>query len=477
MSTDQWFRGDVAPFAGVEWQINDKWGLKAEYSSDVYNLEKRQGILTQKSRFNFGAEYQISDSFRLGAYYLYGTEFGLNLQMQINPKRPIAQQRIPAPRPYFIRPSRTENPETYETTWAALEAEASVLVRDAIIPLLKAEGMTLVEVKSSATTTEVRFKSERHRSTAVSVGGVARVMARLLPDSVATFRIVPVVNDLPQSGVVLRRSDLEALEFSPNATGELLAVTGFSGATLQLPGSARNEELFPKFDWSFSPYVWQRLFDPEKPIDAELGLALNLSYQPAPSWKISGSIEHRLTEGSDDDGSTNTSLLEHVRTDGNLYDRAGATSIRNLYVSRQWKTGPDVYARVSAGYLERTFGDVSAEMLWKPVGSRLALGVEANYAKQRVFDSVLGFQDYGVATGHASAYYEFGGGFTGKLDVGRYLAGDVGATVTLEREFANGWRIGGFFTLTDASAEEFGEGSFDKGITISIPTDWLMGKR
>lgn len=34
-SFDQWFRGDAAPFAGVEWQINDRWGLKAEYSSDA----------------------------------------------------------------------------------------------------------------------------------------------------------------------------------------------------------------------------------------------------------------------------------------------------------------------------------------------------------------------------------------------------------------------------------------------------------
>ena len=145
-------------------------------------------------------------------------------------------------------------------------------------------------------------------------------------------------------------------------------------------------------------------------------------------------------------------------------------------MNRQWKVAPDVYARVTAGYLERMFGGVSAEVLWKPVASRLAFGVEANYVKQREFDSIFGFQDYGVATGHASAYYEFKNGFNGKIDVGRYLAGDVGATVTLEREFANGWRVGGFFTLTDVSSEDFGEGSFDKGITLTIPLDWMLGR-
>ena len=59
---------------------------------------------------------------------------------------------------------------------------------------------------------------------------------------------------------------------------------------------------------------------------------------------------------------------------------------------------------------------------------------------------------------------------------GGNLAGDVGATFTLERHFANGWRLGGFFTLTDVSAEEFGEGSFDKGITLTIPVGWFTGQ-
>jgi len=34
-NTGQWFCGPAAPFAGVEWQVNDRLGLKAEYSSDA----------------------------------------------------------------------------------------------------------------------------------------------------------------------------------------------------------------------------------------------------------------------------------------------------------------------------------------------------------------------------------------------------------------------------------------------------------
>ena len=78
--------------------------------------------------------------------------------------------------------------------------------------------------------------------------------------------------------------------------------------------------------------------------------------------------------------------------------------------------------------------------------------------------------------GHVSAYYEFPQGFTAQLDVGKYLAGDKGATLSVTREFANGWRVGAFATKTDLSAEEFGEGSFDKGVTLSIPLGWASGQ-
>lgn len=476
LSVDQWFLGNAAPFAGVEWQINDKVGLKAEYSSDAYTLETGSDIFERKSRFNFGAEYQVSDNVRLGGYYMYGSEFGLNLQVLLNPNRPLAQMRIPAPQPYNIRSSRRADPQAYSGDWAASEAEVTAELRDVLIPLLKAEGLTLVEVKTNASTVEVRYSNERYGAGSVAVGRVARTLAQIMPASVETFRIVPVVNNLAQSTVIFRRSDLEALEVSPNAPDALLAVTGFESAAPVLTGSARNEALFPAFNWSIGPYLRQRYFDPNEPIRVDVGLSLSASYEPAPGWKIAGQVEHRLVGNISDIYRLNQSRLQHVRSDAVEYDQGGATSIPQLYVSRQWKAAPDVYTRVSAGYLERMFGGVSAEVLWKPVASRLALGVEMNYVKQRAFDNVLGFQDYGVATGHASAYYEFKNGYTGQLDVGRYLAGDVGATVTLEREFANGWRLGGFFTLTDVSADEFGVGSFDKGITVTVPASWLLGK-
>lgn len=130
---------------------------------------------------------------------------------------------------------------------------------------------------------------------------------------------------------------------------------------------------------------------------------------------------------------------------------------------------------MTAGYLETMYGGLSTELLWKPINGPLALGAEVNYAKKRDYDQLFGFQDYDIVTGHASAYYDFGEGYLGQVDVGRYLAGDYGATFSLDREFDNGFRVGAFFTLTDVSFDDFGEGSFDKGIRFTFPIDWLTG--
>ena len=54
------------------------------------------------------------------------------------------------------------------------------------------------------------------------------------------------------------------------------------------------------------------------------------------------------------------------------------------------------------------------------------------------------------------------------------MAGDIGSTIEFSRKFANGVSFGAFATLTDVSAEEFGEGSFDKGIFMTIPFNSIL---
>ena len=59
--------------------------------------------------------------------------------------------------------------------------------------------------------------------------------------------------------------------------------------------------------------------------------------------------------------------------------------------------------------------------------------------------------------------------FDAKISYGKYLAGDIGGSIELSRTYRNGAEFGVFATFTDVTAEQFGEGSFDKGIFFNIP--------
>ena len=177
-----------------------------------------------------------------------------------------------------------------------------------------------------------------------------------------------------------------------------------------------------------------------------------------------------------DSDATNDSVLPRVRTDAALYDKATDTALTELTAAYFFRPAPQVFGRVTVGYLEPMFAGVSTEVLWKPDGKRYALGAELNYAVQRDYNQGFGLRDYSIVTGHVSGYYELPKDYHLQLDVGRYLAGDYGATLSLDREFENGWRVGAFATLTDVPFSDFGEGSFDKGITLAIPLDFVTGR-
>ena len=473
---DQWFRGDFALFGGVSYAINDKLTFKAEYSSDAYALEETEGVYTRESPFNFGLDYQVTEGLNVAAYYLYGTTIGASVTLMMNPRRPAARSGWEeAPQSVRPRPSRASNPEAWGTDWIA-DPEARPGIQEALAEALAREGQVLEAMSLTATRAELHVQNTRFNSPAQAIGRTARILTRGLPASVETFVIVPVENGVPLSAVVLQRSDLEALEHAPSSDiyGRATIADAFAlrdGG----PDPVTTPGLFPRFSWSLTPYTVLGLFGADTSFAGEIGARLGASYEFTPGLVLSGAVTKRFAGNLHDDPWVSSSVLPHVRSDVGEYHRHGDPSIEHLTLSWYGRPGRDLYSRVTVGYLETMFAGVSGELLWKPVDSRLAVGGELNYVYQREFDQLFGVQDYSVVTGHVSAYYDIGNGFQAQLDVGRYLAGDVGATLAVDRVFANGWKVGAYATLTDVSAEDFGEGSFDKGIRLSIPLEWALG--
>ena len=124
----------------------------------------------------------------------------------------------------------------------------------------------------------------------------------------------------------------------------------------------------------------------------------------------------------------------------------------------------------TAGILEEMFSGAGFEYLYFN-NKNYAVGFEAFFVKKRDYEMQFGSLNYENITGSLNFYYRNYDlvPFDAKISYGEYLAGDKGTTFEISRSYSNGTKFGVFATFTDVTSEQFGEGSFDKGIFFSIP--------
>jgi len=168
--------------------------------------------------------------------------------------------------------------------------------------------------------------------------------------------------------------------------------------------------------------------------------------------------------------------LPRVRTRVREYVSANDVWLDTTFLHYKDTIAEDLYAQAYAGYLETMFAGVGGEILYRPVDSNLAYGLDIAYVKQRDPCSQTGLEDYTAVTGHASVYWqpEFLDDTQITVSAGQFLAKDKGVNIDYAKRFDSGIIVGAYAAFTDVSSEEYGEGSFTKGFYISIPTDLFL---
>jgi len=355
-------------------------------------------------------------------------------------------------------------------------ADARATAR-AITAAARKQLIQIHTVQITASDAVVYYTNYHYRHESAALERLTALLMREAPPDVERFRLIAVVDGIP-----LREFDvIRAPQERKYALDQTLNVVGDADGATMGPAPMTNPAYvsamrgkFPQFDWSIFPQFRQQFFDPNNPIGVQFLADLQGTVALAPGLSITGSLETSLYDTFRTDRAPD-SVLPHVRTNFTRYFADGKTGIGDLQGNYIFRLGPNVTALARAGYLESMFGGAGGEVLWRPENQRWALGIDAFEVWQRNFDRLFGFQRYHVFTGHVSAYYEspwYGLNFA--VHAGQYLAGDRGLTIEVTRRFWTGVEIGAFFTKTNVSAQQFGEGSFDKGIIIRIPLGWAL---
>ncbi|MBW7920488.1 MAG: YjbH domain-containing protein [Rubellimicrobium sp.] len=478
---DHWFRGTPALFGGIEWAPNERFLFKAEYDgSDGYRAADGTPLLDNRSPLNFGVTWRPKPGYQVGLAVLHGSEVALSGTLLFNPHdRPYAMGLDSAPVPVAVRGVAAA------ASWDRPAAD----LRTAITAALAADGFRVDSVELTDRAARIRYTNGTYRAEAQGLGRVARILTTLLPPGIETITLEPMRQGIALSAVTFRRSDLETLENAPGGTRAI-----FDRATFADAGGRAGLVAVPqdasRLSWGIAPYGSVAFFRGRDPISLDFGLQASARYSFAPNLVLSGAVRYSLIS-HDLPGSISSGPVQPVRRLSSLYSAEGNPGITNLQLTWYSRPGHNLYSRVSLGYFETMFGGVSTELLYSPVDTRWAIGAELNYVAQRANDGGLGFggyceagghdycdpsddHDYRTLTGHLSLYYGLSDQLQAQVDVGRYLAGEWGATVALDREFGNGWRIGGQVTVTDAHGLA-GQDDYSAGIRISMPADFLYG--
>jgi hypothetical protein len=459
-STETWFRGNAAFFGGLEFQSPWKTVFKVEYDGNNYQREPQDNNLPQKSPLNVGLVFRPTAGLDMSLGYERGTTWALGLTFYTDLSG-LAVPKVTAPPVPAVRLQRPNSPPDWQTT--ANDIDKLTLWRTRQIYRL--DQAVVVE----ASETLHPYNGERLEK-------ALAVLQRDAPADVDRFEIhhhslgdVLAVEKVDREPWAQTKTSAPRLNKPDLVQGPLYANRDNPGQPL-LKGPQSFFQVDPGVDYlpllgGPNGYLYQLRLTAV----AKANLPLNLKLRGTAAHRVVDNYDQFITPG----WSTTTA---RVRTYLREYLTTARTTLDNLTIDKSERLSRDWYASAYAGFFETMYGGVGSELLYRQPGSTWGLGVDVNRVQARNFEQDFGFRpNQTYDTGHVTAYWTTPfQGIQTSLSVGQYLAGDVGATWSVAKTFANGATMGAFVTKTNMSAQEFGEGSFDKGIYWNIPLEAFL---
>lgn len=456
------FRGPAAFFGGVQYQLPwQNWVLKAEIDGNDYAHDPATRPIKQATPLNVGLVYRPTPWLDVTV----GVERGNMATLTVSAYAPLDRMAMPKfldARPVPVLPTRPQQAGDAAATARDIEAQTA----------LRVSAIEQRERTWSVVVTDPEMGYERPM-----VDKVAAVVHRDAPADVDRIEL-----RFDQRGVQVAQAVVDR-EAWVQARTELLPPSARRDALqteavpLDAAPARRLYDAAPeRLTYGVGLAYRQSLGGPDAFLLFQLAADLNVGLRLSDDTWASGRLRVGLIDNYDKFTYTAPSNLPRVRTYIREYLTSRNTTIPNLQLTHMGSLGGgDHFYLAYAGLLETMFAGVGGEYLYRPVGSRLAWGVDVNRVRQRDFKQDFSLRDYEVTTGHATAYWDTGWhDLVAKLSLGQYLAGDRGATLDISRVFSNGVAMGAYATKTNVSAERFGEGSFDKGVYVTIPFDAIL---
>ena len=463
-NSSYYFRGRTALFGGVEYRLpGERWRLKLEYDGNDYRHEPQDNNQPQRSRFNLGVAYRLAKTVDLSVGWERGNTamFGLTLHSNLAQAEGPPKLLDPPPEPRASGPAAAHGQADWADVSARLAANAGVQVQS-----IRQDGRELI----------VTGEPGRYYYPSKTVGRSARILDNAAGPDIDWVTLVSTSEGMPVVQTSVHRGPFDQLLSHDLAPDEFRR-----SVVREAPPAATGTLLYraplDRYHGNVGLGLGQSVGGPDTFILYQVFASYDAEYRFSRQAWLSGQFNVDLLNNYDQFRYDAPSNLPRVRTYQRQYLTTSRLNLGNLQFNVASRLGQDLYGMAYAGYLESMYAGAGGEVLYRPFGERWALGANLNWVRQRGFAQHLDLRDYHVLTGHLTAYVDTGvDDVLATVSVGRYLAGDWGGTLDLSRAFHNGVRMGAYATFTNVSSRQFGEGSFDKGIYVSVPFDLMLPK-
>ena len=426
----RYFSGETAsPFFGVSHAVRDKLILKLEYDSSV-----RPGLvpfLIPEEDFSLGFDYSITNNLSIGVSYERGQYTSVKFVYKNNPNNPSNNVRT-YEKSEYVRGSRRRGDNKYTQ----------------LINNLEENGIGVKRLSENANSIGLQLTQFIHPNLQV----VQDIINKSARDAGITKEI---------------KTDIEI--------ANLLAVSELDDAYERTASTIYERRPGRKYTTNtrlqFRPFIASReeFFRGALLVenDTEFVLRENLFFNTNLKYSVWDNFEVLYIPPVD-------TFPAQVRSDVKEYLNKmndGGVLIGRAQFDYHLTPVKNHHIMVSAGIFEDMFSGAGAEYLYFKPDTNYAFGVDIFEVRKRDYSWRWGHLDYENVAATANFYYRNYGTipFDMRVSAGEYLAGDVGYTLEFSRSFYNGVQFGAFATFTDVTVQQFGEGSFDKGIFFNIP--------
>ncbi len=462
------FSGDSGYFGGIEYTVPSLKGLKFKLEYDGTNYQTESNVpISQDSKINIGLVYPISNNFDVKFSFVRGSEvnFGFSYTLNLGRKNPIS-----------IKETRNTLQNTEIIKEVTRRSDENLY--KASLLYLSRSNINLQKANLNNNKLEVVISQSKFRSSSMVAGRTFQILDDISPENIDEFSVSEINGGLGMYEVNMSRDNFKTLRRfpSPSLANEFILANPyiFNENNHKFSPSAS----YPVFFHSLGPDLRSQIGGPDGfffgdlkiTSESELLINRNLSLITVASYGIYDNMDELKLQSD--------SVLPHVRTEiVNYLKESREFSIRRMQLNYYLQFNKSLFFKASAGILESMFNGAGFELLYRPFYKNFGIGLEAWNVQQRAFNQLFDSLDYKTTTGHLSFYLkEPKSNVLFTIKGGKYLAKDSGFTFDASRTFRSGFRVGAFFSLTDISAEEFGEGSFDKGFYFWIPVE-IFSKR